>query len=326
MADPRLIRKTTILAKLETTYGLDAAPTGAANALLVSNLSVNPMNAEYISRDIIREYLGGSEELAGARYMECGFDIELVGSGQNAVAPAWGPLMRSIGFAEVITPAMRVDYVPISGAFESSTIYYYDDGVLHKLLGVRGTATLDLGVGKKPVISFKFMGVDGGTTAVPNVSTTLTAWRVPQVVLDANSGKLTFGATHAAATAPAFTGGTPYPSDGLTIDLGIKAQFQKLLGGERISISERDVTGAAKLQLSAVEEVSFLNDIKANKLTSIGLIHGTVANDKVGIFMPAVQLKEPTKEELNGERLIGYKLGIKPKVGNDEIRIFTSFA
>jgi len=322
----RLIRKTVVLAKLEDEYGVDAAPSGAQNALLVSNLSINPLNAEYVARDIIREYLGGSEELAGARYMECGFDIELVGSGVLAEAPAWGPLMRSIGFAEVITPAVRVDYVPVSGDFESATIYWYDDGVLHKLLGVRGTASLDLGVGKKPVISFKFMGVDGGTAAVPNVAGALAAWRVPQVVLDANSGELTFGATHSATTAPAFAAGTTYPSDGLTIDLGIKAQFQKLLGGESISISERDVTGAVKLQLTAAQEVAFMDSIKANTLTSIGLIHGTVANDKVAVFMPAVQLKEPTKEELNGERMIGYKLGVKPKNGNDEIRIATSFA
>jgi hypothetical protein len=322
----RLINKTVVLAKLETTYGVDAVPSGADNALVVSNLSINPLNAEYIARGIIRDYLGGSEELPGARYMECGFDIELVGSGENAVAPAWGPLMRSIGFAEIITPAVRVDYVPISGNFESSSIYWYDDGVLHKLLGVRGTASLDLGVGKKPVISFKFMGVDGGTTAATVVGTSLAKWRVPQIVLDANSGDLTFGATHAIATAPAFVGGTVYPSEGLTVDLGIKAQFQKLLGGEKISISERDVTGAVKLDVTAAQEVAFLNAIKAATLTTVGLIHGTVPNDKVGVFMPAVQMKEPTKEELNGERLIGYKLGMKPKLGNDEIRIFTSFA
>lgn len=323
---PRLVRKTAILAKLETIYGNDALPTGAANALVVSNLSINPLNAEYIARDIIRDYLGGSEELPGAAYVECGFDIELVGSGQLAIAPAWGPLMRSIGFAEVITPAVRVDYVPISGAFESSTIYWYDDGVLSKLLGVRGTATLALGVGQKPVISFKLMGVDGGMTEAPNVGTTLTAFRVPQIVTDANSGDLTFGATHAAAVAPAFVGGMTYPSEGLSVDLGIKAAFQKLLGGESIAISERDVTGAVKLKLTAAQEVAFMGEVKAATLTSVGLIHGTVANDKIMVFMPKVQKKEPSKDENQGERMIGYKLRILPLAGNDEIRIATSFA
>jgi len=322
----RLIRKTAILAKLEATYGVDSVPTGAANALVVSNLSMNPLNAEYVARDIIRSYLGASEELPGAAYVECGFDIELVGSGTIAEPPAWGPLMRSIGFAEVVTADARVDYVPVSGEFESATIYWYDDGVLHKLLGVRGTASLDLGVGNKPVISFKLMGIDGGIAATPTVATTLTDWRVPQIVTDANSGELTFGATHAPTTAPAFVGGTTYPSEGLTVDLGIKANFQKLLGGESIEISDREVTGAVKMRLTAAQEVAFMADVKAATKRSIGLVHGTVANDKVLVFMPAVQIKEPTKEEMNGERMGGYKLRAIPVAGNDEIRICTSFA
>lgn len=325
-ATERLIRKTAILCKLETTYGVDPVPTGAANALVVSNVSINPLNAEYIKRDIIREYLGASEELPGASYVECGFDIELVGAGTLATAPAWGPLMRSIGFAETITAGARVDYTPVSGNFESSTIYYFDDGVLHKLLGVRGTATLDLTVGQKPTISFKMMGVDGGIAELANPNTTLTAWRVPQIVTDENSGDITIGATHAVAVAPVFTGGQAYPSQGLTIDLGITATFQKLLGGKSIAITDREVTGAVKLKLTAAQEVAFMADVKGAAKRSIGLIHGTVANDKVGVFLPAAQLKEPTKEELNGERLIGYKLRALPVAGNDEFRIFTSFA
>jgi len=322
----RLIRKTVILAKLETTYGADSTPTGAANALVVSNVSINALNAEYIKRDIIREYLGASEELPGASYVECGFDIELVGAGSSAQAPAWGPLMRSIGFAETITAGVRVDYTPVSGNFESASIYYYDDGVLHKLLGVRGTATLDLTVGQKPIISFKMIGVDGGIAAALNPATTLTAWRVPQIVTDDNSGDITIGATHAVATAPAFVGGTAFPSLGLTIDLGVSATFQKILGGKSVAITDREVTGAIKLKQTAEEEVAFMADVKAAAKKSIGLIHGTVTNDKVLVYLPAAQFKEPTKEELNGERLIGYKLRALPVAGNDELRIATSFA
>lgn len=322
----RLIRKTVILAKLETVYGQDALPTGAANALVVSKPTINPLNAEYIKRDIIREYLGASEELPGARYVECSFDIELVGSGTVATAPAWGPLMRSIGFAETITAGQRVDYTPVSGGFESSTIYYHDDGVLHKLLGVRGTAALDLTVGQKPVISFKLMGVYGGLAAVANPTTTLTAWRVPQIVTDENSGDITIGATHAVAAAPAFVGGQVYPSQGLTIDLGVTATFQKILGGQSVAITDREITGAIKLKQTAAEEVAFMVNVLSAAKASLGLIHGTVANDKVGVFLPAAQFKEPTKEELNGERYNGYKLRALPVAGNDEFRIFTSFA
>ncbi|MBY0243186.1 MAG: hypothetical protein K2X55_28160 [Burkholderiaceae bacterium] len=322
---PRLIRKTAILAKIEATYAVDAAPTGAANALVVSNLSINPLNAQNVSRDIIRAYLGGSEQLVGTGYMEGGFDVELVGSGTAGTAPAWGALMRAIGFAEVITASTRVDYVPVSTNFESVTIYWYDDGVLHKLLGARGSASLKMSVGEKPVLSFKFLGLDGGTTAVGLPATTLTAWRVPQIINEANSGDVILGATHATATAPVLAAGTPYISQGLTVDLGVTSQFMPMLGGESIDITDRKVTGAIKLDLTAAQEVAFLAAVKAGTLTSVGMTHGTVAGDKVLVWAPNVQRVEPTKEDLNGKRLCGYKLNINPLVGDDEFRIVTSF-
>jgi hypothetical protein len=321
----RLIRNTAILAALETTYGLDAAPSGVANAMLVSKLSINPLKIETKDRDIIRQYLGNSEQLPGVRYVEMGFTVELVGSGTAGQAPAWGPLMRAIGFAEVLTAGIRVDYTPVSTSFESATIYWYDDGVLHKGLGARGTATLELTVGEKPSATFKFVAIDGGATATVAPATTLTVWKVPQLIIDANSGDLTFGATHAAATAPAFVGGTVYPSQGLTVDLGITTPFQALLGGESVEITDRKVAGDVKLQLTAAQEVTYLNNVKQATLSSIGLIHGTRVGEKVGVYMPAVQFTEPSKEELNGARLCGYKLRMLPQSGNDEIRIVTSF-
>ncbi len=321
----RLIRNTAILAKIEATYGVDPIPTGALNALVVSNVNINPLNAQNVDRDIIRAYLGGSEQLVGTNYVECGFDVELVGSGTVAVAPAWGPLLRACGFAEVITAATRVDYTPISTAFESAAIYWYDDGVLHKLLGARGSASMKLSVGEKPVITFKFVGINGGIAEAATPGTTLTAWRVPQIVTDANSGELTFAATHAPTTAPTLVGGTTYPSQGLTIDFGISTPFEALLGSESAPITDRKVTGAVKMKLTAAQEVAFMADVKAATLVSVGLTHGTVANDKVMVFMPGVQRTEPTKEDLNGSRMIGYKLSMVPISGNDEIRITTSF-
>jgi hypothetical protein len=317
----RLIKKTAILAKLETTYGTDAVPTGAANAMLASNLSVNPLNANNVDRALIRAYFGSSEQLVGTRYMECGFDVELVGSGVAGTPPAWGPLMRSIGFAETITAALRVDYTPISDDIESATIYWYDDGVLHKLLGVRGTATMDLSVGVKPVISFKFIGIYGGIAEQAAPATTLTAWKVPQIVVNAQSGDVTLGATHSATTAPALIGGTPVTSQGLTIDLGITATFQPLLGEESVEVTDRNVTGAIKLKMSAAQEVEYMNKVLLAELSSVGLQHGTVDANKIQVFMPSVQFTTPTKEELNGQRLIGYALRAVPVAGNDEFRL-----
>jgi hypothetical protein len=321
----RLIRKTAILLKTETTYGTDAVPAGAANAMLVSNLSINPLNAKNVDRDNIRPYFGGSEQLVGVSYIECGFDIELVGGGTAGTAPAWGAALQACGFSEIITLTTRVDYLPVSDALTSVTIYWYDDGVLHKLLGARGDVTFKMSSGDRPVMQFKFTGLDGGLAAAVSPTIALAAFKTPQVVTDANTQDVTLGCTHLATGAPALVGGTVFPSLGLELMAGNSVSHTPLLGGETVEITDRSVTGKLKLDLSAAQEVAAMGDVKAAALTSLGLVHGTVIGSRVLVFMPAVQRINHTKEEMNGKRLIGYDLRIVPTLGNDELRIVTSF-
>lgn len=317
----RLVRNTAILAKTEVTYGVDPVPTGGANAILISNQQVNPLVANNVDRAVVRPYLGGSEQLVGTRYKEVSFDVELVGSGTAGTAPAWGPLLRACGMAETVTASTRVDYLPVSTGFESVTIYYYDDGVQHVLLGARGTVQPNLRIGEIPKLSFRFVGIDGGDTAVANPAVTLTNFRTPLVVVDANSGDVTFGATHSSSGAPVLTAGTIYPSQGLELDLGNAVNFTPLLGGETVDITDRQATGRLSLDLTAAQEVTFIGNVKSATVQSLGITHGTVAGFKSLLFMPSVQLINPGKAELNGKRLISYDLRVNPSAGNDELRL-----
>ena len=314
----RYVRNTAILAKIETTVGTDAVPTGAANALLVSNLSINPLDETNVDRDLVRNYFGGSEQLVGTANISCSFDVELAGSGSLGVAAGWGPLVRACGFGETITATTRVDYTPISTAFEAVTIYWYDDGVLHKLLGARGTFTVKAGLGDRPVLSFKFIGLNGGVTAAALPTTTLTAFQKPLVVTDTNTGDVTVGCTYSAG---ALSGGTVYPSRGIEVDIGNNVNHVPLLGGESIEITGRTVTGSIQLDLTAAQEVTFMTSVTSNTTQGIGIQHGTTTGNIVILHGPAVQLINPSKAELNGKRLCGYDLRFVPTSGNDDFRI-----
>lgn len=315
---PRYIRNSAILAKIETVYKTDPTPTGAANAILVSNLSINPLNAQNVSRDLIRGYMGGSEQLVGNAFIEVSFDVEIAGSGAAGTAPAYGALLRAAGMAEAVSAGVRVDYTPVSASFESVTIYYHDDGVLHKLLGARGTFSLGMGSGNRPVMKYKFLGIDGGISAVANPSLTLTAWKAPGVITDPNTGDVTIGCTYSAG---ALVSGTVYPSQGLQLDLGNTVNHVPLLGGESIDIANRDSSGSVSMDLTAAQEVTFMASVKANTVQGIGMLHGTTAGYKVLVFAPAMQMINPKKEEFNGRRIIGYDLRLTPSAGNDELRI-----
>lgn len=321
----RYTRKSAVLAKLEVTYGTDAAPSGAANAILVSNQTINPLNAQNVERDIVRPYFGASEQLVGTAYVEVSFDVELVGSGAAGTAPAWAPLLRACGLAETLTATTRADYTPITDGIESLTLYYFDDGVVHKLLGARGSAQITAKLGEVPKLKFRFIGAVGGVLAQANPAVTLTAFKTPQVVTNQNSGDVVLGATHQATGAPALAGGTPYTSQGIELDLGNALNFTPLCGEEGADISDRKASGRVTIDCSAAQEVALFAAVQAATLTSLGFTHGTAPGCRVLFFMPAVQLINPQKADANGRRLITYDLRLTPVNGNDELRIATSY-
>lgn len=104
---PLLNRKRVILAKLEGAgnYGVDSAPTGGTNAILVRNLDVTPLDADLVSRDVVRPFYGSQGTLIAGQKVTVSMEVELAGSGTAGSAPAYGPLLRACGLAEVLNAA-----------------------------------------------------------------------------------------------------------------------------------------------------------------------------------------------------------------------------
>jgi hypothetical protein len=314
----RYVRNTAILAKIETTYGTDAAPLAATDALLISNASIdiNPTNQ---ARDILRPFMGASEQLVGTRSVQIAFEVEVSGSGTAGTAPAWGKLLLASGMSEVVTATTRVDYTPVSNTFGSLTIYYHMDGVQYKALGCRGTFELMMGIGDIPKFMFTFTGLDGGVAAIGNPNAVLTAWKAPLVITDPNTGDVKLGGVYSAG---AITGGTSFPSRGLSLNIANNVVYQPMLGGESVLVTNRESTGSLTLDLLAAQEVTMRTEINANTLTSMSLEHGTIAGGKIIIFAPAVQRLNPKNTEQDGMAMLGMDLRLTPTTtGNDELRI-----
>lgn len=316
----RLIRKTVILAKVEVTSGTDAVPVNTTNALQVSDLSITPLDAANIDLDYIRGYLGNSESLVGTASVKCSFSVYLAGSATAATAPAWGALLLGCGNAETtgLTTPDRVEYLPATDSLKTLTIYWYDDGVLHKLLGCFGNVKLSAKSGEAPKLTFDFTGLDGGVTAVANVVPTLTMWKTPPAITKANVVDIKLGCTYAAG---ALSGGTSYNSTGLMLDWGNEVEFAAMLTTEEIVLKNRKMSGSLSLELSGAQEVSMVATVKANSTTGVGFVLGTATGNQIMLHMPAVQLLNIKKEEINGKRIVGLDMRILPVSGNDELRI-----
>lgn len=317
----RLIRKTAILAKLEAAYGQAAEPKGVTDAMLISDATID-YQYKNVSRALLRPYLGGSEELVGTRTVQMSFTVELAGSGTAGTAPAWGTLLRASAMAETVVVGTCVEYTPVSGGMESCTMDYSLDGVRYRAVGCRGTASLGLGEGERPTLKFTFTGLDAGAVTAADPSVNFAAWQIPHVVTNANSAGVLLGCTYLDG---AFTGGTAYPSRGLSVELGQGVQHIPLLGRESVEITERDTKGSLQLDLTAAQVVDFMTAINANVPTSLGFTHGTQAGHQVLVFAPSVQRINPKVDDFNGTALLGMDLRLLPTtLGNDEIRIIAA--
>jgi hypothetical protein len=318
---PRYIKQTVVLAKIETTYGVDAVPTGALNAMQISEVEIVPLEAKYIPLNFIQGYFGNSPELVGTSFSKIKFKVFLGGSGTPAIAPAWGCLFVAGANSELtgLTTPNRVEYPAASDLLRSLTMYVHDSGLLHKLLGCMVGLTLSAKSGEPAYAIVEGMAINGGETVIGNAVPVLTNWKLPVPITKANVTKdITLGCAY---TAGALTGGTSYNSSGLSLNYGNDLAFSDLLTEEAIDLTDRKMTGSFSIQVSPTEEAAFYTSIRNNVLTSVGFAIGTVPGYKLMLFMSSVQLKMPKKEVFNGKRMMGYDMVINPLAGNDDIRL-----
>jgi hypothetical protein len=97
------MRKQVVLAKIESVYGTDPTPDGTSNAILVRNLSTTLIDASTVNRQLIRAYLGNSDQILTQMGAALEFEVEMAGAGAAGAVPAWGPLIKACAFTESTT-------------------------------------------------------------------------------------------------------------------------------------------------------------------------------------------------------------------------------
>lgn len=148
-----------ILAKLETTYNVDAAPTAGTNAILVQNLQFDGTPLRMVKRPAIRADIGQLQDVFAGQLAKIKFETEVKGSGSAGTAPEIDPLLQACAMSSTIVASTSVTYKPLSTGMLSVTIYWYEGGrKLHKLTGAVGTCSLKMTAGGLALFSFEFTG------------------------------------------------------------------------------------------------------------------------------------------------------------------------
>jgi hypothetical protein len=380
-----LTRKRLILAKTEATYGTDSSPAGT-DAILVKELEITPIEADVVSRDLIRPYLGNSDQLLANTRVSITFQVELAGSGTAATAPRFSSLLKACGMAETTTAAAitgtaqagsagsitlaaaasatddiyngmiititggtgsggvgvitdyvgstkvatvqkstatftpgasstysiaaNVGYKPVSASFDSASIYFNNDGVLHVITGARGTFVLNAEVGEIPTIEFTMLGIYNAPTDTAAPATTYTNQATP-LIFKAGS-----------TTAFSILGYSGCLMS-LELDMANETVYRELVGCDKsVIITNRAVEGTCMIEAPTIAQKDFFTIANDDTTGILTMLHGTTAGNRVTLLAPKVDIGNPSYEDSDGIQMLSLPFAAIPtSAGNDEVSL-----
>ena len=296
-----------LLVAIEATYGSGGSLTGA-NAMLAKDFDITPMEYESIDRGFVKPYLGSNEKLVYGEHALMSFKVEFQGSGTPGLPPAYSPLMRCAGFAEIITAGDSVEYVLAGDVQESAVLNFYMNNTLHVLTGARSAIKLVLDKGVY-YWEFNVMGlyVDPITATAP--SPDFTAFKKPTI-----SGE--------GRTTDFLLFGVPVEPYKLDIDIGQAVKYTQTLVSEKIELNERDAKGSISIENIELATHDFFTDVKDSNKGDLTFTHGTTPGLIAQVYCPQVQLGTPKYADQDKTTGLDMELMFIPtSAGNDEFQV-----
>jgi hypothetical protein len=303
-------RKKLILGKLEASYGVDSGPLGA-NALLASNVTISALEAETVDRELLKPYLGASSVFHVGEHITLSFNIENQSFGTDASAPAFADLLRACGMSETLITEVGSEaavYAPRSEEFESVTLYYYEDNILHKVLGCRGTFGFGLEPNTLTKLAFNFTGLYAGPVTESAPVPDWSAFLDPTPVSPKNTAN--FNLHDVAGEAHKFS-----------FELGHEVAYEARLTSEEVKIGSRATTGSITIDAPPLATMDFFERVRASVMGPFHVEHGKNKGKIVEFDAPNVQLLTPKYGDANGTTTIEMGMSFVPLIGNDEFTL-----
>lgn len=302
-------RKKYILAKIESTYGTDPTP-AAANAILTSGLTRTMYDGNTITRENDRATLGGDETVNTAPYVMFEFSVELAGAGTAGAAPAYGPLLRACGFSETLEVGVDAVYQPVSGSFESVTIYYDRDGERQIATGCRGSVEFTFSAGGYPQMNFRLLGQYAKPAAATPVVPDVSGFTDPLPVNNTNTGTCTLDSY-------------ALQLQSLSLNMNAETPFLDLVNFTEILYVDRAPSGDMSFLAPTIASKDIMALVQSHlgtiSKTAFQIIHGSTGGNIVQLDAPKVQLSGISETEIEGEQGYQSTALFLPDAGDDEV-------
>lgn len=305
----RFFRKMAWLTKVEATYGTDAVPTGAANAIQVSDVTVTPLQGDQVRRDLIMPYFGDQGMVIAGAHATIQGSVEIAGAGTPGNTPGYAPLLRACGLAEIVTPGTKVEYQPVSAGQDAVSCYMLMDGVRHAFVGARGTLSLSIASRQIPRYQFTLTGLLGATP------------ESDQALPVANYGGFQKPLVGSKANSTFSLHGLQAPMESLSFDLGNQVEPRMLIGAESIEIVDRRTSGSAVIEAVSIGQKDWYALARSSTRGTLAVKHGTADGNIVELEAAAVQIGMPTYGNSQGIVTNSLPLIFSPITGDDEFTL-----
>lgn len=283
----RNIRLLAILAKTEATYNVDPVPTGALNAIVATDVTLTPLAGEEVEDDELVPWFGHQGSALVGDYTQIEYSMKVAGSGTAGTAPAYGPVLRSAGLAEVITAGNRVEYTPVSSGLESIAAWMNQDGAQHKLSGGFSNIVFEWNAKQRPRMRATTRGLYVPVTAAALPTIDRSRFKKALIASRTNTPTISLH-------------GTPVTAQSISIDLGVKFDKIDWVNDEEFDVTDRKITGSIVVKARDIAAKDWFAAAKAETLGAFSLIHGTTAGNIVEVSAANVQVGRPTQGENNG--------------------------
>lgn len=299
-----------VLNKSESTYSDDSLP-AAADAVIMTGRPTLSILGDEISHDYAKPYWGQDPHNLVNRFLQLSGEAEIAGAGSAGSLPGLATLLRACGLAETQNVGVDVQYDPASENLESSSLYFYEQDDLWKMVGVRGDVNLQMNAGAFPKWAFTLNGLfqlpSGGATEPTIPAST-----------DAEAKVLNFDNT---PTATLF--GETVDISSFSMNQGNRVTMIDRPGQYAVKLTGRQPSGSVTISAPKLTVMDFYAEASAHSTGQLQVQHGVDAGEifQVDIGKAQIKLGEMTTSDL-GENEMGLTLpfSVLPTSGDDDFK------
>lgn len=315
----KLFKKCLLLVKEESTYGVDPSPSVSADAYLTSIPQIEPI-VNKRERNIVSNSFGKLAPNHIGEHIKINFKLELKGAASANTAPSITTLWKACGLSIDTDPGVNVIITPTSQFNGSSVaLYFYLDGLLHKILGCQGNFKISAKPHDIVEVDFEFWGLYNAShaadTAFP-AANTITYKQFSAAALTFDSAGFSVGAFD--------TGILKSLDYDHGNKLALRDDANSATGVKSIMITDRMPSCSLQMEVEALSSLPIWSDLNSGTGRKLQWRFGGTSDGNNYLFeFYNGDIQEAKYSESNGIAVYDLSYTAHPTItgGNDDIKI-----